>query len=155
MASQCHRDLFWHRHKLFQHQQKISCCHTYTENEEAWLVQMQLTAILFQIQCIPFMFIAVLPINLWYKYNYGCRSGYLPYRPEKNQKLRIGHCWKLFLKSPFFYTGKKKKHGALCPQKPLRLGVENFISNTYPLHCHHQNDSALRWAVVWTILMFH
>ena len=27
-------------------------------------------------------------------------------------------------------------------------GVENFISNTYSLHYHHQNDSALRWAVV-------
>ena len=23
-----------------------------------------------------------------------------------------------------------------------------FISNTYSLHCHPQNDSALRWAVV-------
>ena len=31
----------------------------------------------------------------------------------------------------------------------------NFIFNTYSLHCHHQNDSALRWAVVWAILMFH
>ena len=27
-------------------------------------------------------------------------------------------------------------------------GVGNFISNTYSLRCHHQNDSALRWAVV-------
>ena len=27
-------------------------------------------------------------------------------------------------------------------------GVRNFISNTYSLHCHHQNDSELRWAVV-------
>ena len=27
-------------------------------------------------------------------------------------------------------------------------GVRSFISNTYSLHCHHQNDSALRWAVV-------
>ena len=34
-------------------------------------------------------------------------------------------------------------------------GVANFISNTYSLHCHRQNDSALRWAVVWAILMFH
>ena len=25
-------------------------------------------------------------------------------------------------------------------------GVRNFISNTYLLHCHHQIDSALRWA---------
>ena len=23
-----------------------------------------------------------------------------------------------------------------------------FISNTYSLHCHHQNDYALRWAAV-------
>ena len=30
-----------------------------------------------------------------------------------------------------------------------------FISNTYSLHCHHQNDSALRWAAVWDIIMFH
>ena len=53
------------------------------------------------------------------------------------------------------------KHGALRPQKPLRpirageVGGWEFISNTYSLHCHHQNDSALRWAVVWAILMFH
>ena len=33
-------------------------------------------------------------------------------------------------------------------------GVGNFISNTYSLHCHHQNDSALRWAAVLAILMF-
>ena len=57
---------------------------------------------------------------------------------------------------------KKKKHWALRPQKSLRLirdgevgAVRNFISHTYSLHCHHQNDSALRWAVVWAILMFH
>ena len=36
-------------------------------------------------------------------------------------------------------------------------GVGNcfFVSNTYSLHCHHQNDSALKWAVVWAILMFY
>ena len=55
-----------------------------------------------------------------------------------------------------------RKHGALRPQKPLRLtrngevgGSGIFISNAYPLHCHHQNDSALKWAAVWAILMFH
>ena len=43
--------------------------------------------------------------------------------------------------------------GFLCPQKPLRLIRDGevgrsgiFISNTYLLHCHHQNDSALRRA---------
>ena len=47
------------------------------------------------------------------------------------------------------------KHGALRPQKPLRLIRDGeagrsgiFISNTYSLRCHHQNDSALRWAAV-------
>ena len=52
------------------------------------------------------------------------------------------------------------KHGALRPQKPSRLirdgrvgGSGIFISNTYFLHCHHQNDSALRWAALWAILM--
>ena len=42
-------------------------------------------------------------------------------------------------------------HGASRPQKPLRLfrdgevgGWGIFISNTYSLHCYHQNDSALR-----------
>ena len=46
-----------------------------------------------------------------------------------------------------------RKHGALHPQKPLRLirdgkvgGSGIFIFNTYSLHSHHQNDSALRWA---------
>ena len=54
-----------------------------------------------------------------------------------------------------------RKHGALCSQKPLGLirdkeigGSGIFISNTYSLHCHHQNDSALWWAAVWAILMF-
>ena len=29
------------------------------------------------------------------------------------------------------------------------LGVGNFfISNTFSIYCHHQNDSALRWAAV-------
>ena len=27
-------------------------------------------------------------------------------------------------------------------------GREFFVSNTYLLHCHNQNDSALRWAAV-------
>ena len=51
--------------------------------------------------------------------------------------------------------GKKKKHWALRAQKPFKLirdeeigGLEIFISKTYSLHCYHQNDSALRWAVV-------
>ena len=29
-----------------------------------------------------------------------------------------------------------------------KLGIRNFIFNTYSLHFHHQNDSALRWAAV-------
>ena len=50
-----------------------------------------------------------------------------------------------------------RKHGALRPQKPLKLirdgevggpGSGIFISNTYLLHCHHRNDSALRRAAV-------
>ena len=39
------------------------------------------------------------------------------------------------------------EHGALRPQKPLRLIRDGdvgrsgiFMSNTYSLHCHHQND---------------
>ena len=45
--------------------------------------------------------------------------------------------------------GAGRKHGALRPQKPLRLIMDGegggsgiFVSNTYSLHCHHQNDSA-------------
>ena len=48
-----------------------------------------------------------------------------------------------------------REHGALRPQKPLRLVRDGelgrsgiYISNTKSLRCHHQNDSALRWAVV-------
>ena len=51
-----------------------------------------------------------------------------------------------------------RKHGALRPQKPLRLIKDGevggsgffviFLSGTYLLLCHHQNDSALRWAAV-------
>ena len=81
--------LFWHRHKRFRHQQKIIYCCTYKKNEDAWLVQMQLAAILFQIQCKPFISIAVLPINLQYKLDNGCQSHYLLYRLGKNQKLCV------------------------------------------------------------------
>ena len=105
--------LFWHQHKRFQHQQKTIYCCTYTENEEAWPVQMQFAASLSQIQCIPLVFIAVLPINLQYKLDYGCRSRYLPYRLGKNQKLCVGRCWKSLLKSPFFYT----RNGSSCHSK--------------------------------------
>ena len=45
--------------------------------------------------------------------------------------------------------------GLYIHKKPLRLikdgeveGSGIFISNTYSLHCHHRNDSALRWAAV-------
>ena len=34
-------------------------------------------------------------------------------------------------------------------------GLTSICPNTYSLHCHHKNDSALRWAAVWDILMFH
>ena len=47
------------------------------------------------------------------------------------------------------------KLGALRPQKPFRLirggdvgGSGIVISNSYSLHCHHHNDSALRRAAV-------
>ena len=47
---------------------------------------------------------------------------------------------------------QKKKRGALFPQKPLTLirdgevgGSGSFISNTCSLHCHHQNDAAIRY----------
>ena len=62
---------------------KLFYCRAYTENEEAWLVQMELAALLFQIQCLPFIFIAVLLINLQYKLYYGCQSRYLLYRQGK------------------------------------------------------------------------
>ena len=61
--------------------------------------------------------------------------------------------WSIGPSQPLGKEGRK--HGALRPQKPLRLirdeevgGSGNFLFNTYSLHCHHQNDSALRWAVV-------
>ena len=45
-----------------------------------------------------------------------------------------------------------RRLGALRPQKPLRLirdgevgGSGSFISNTCSLHCHHQNDAAIRY----------
>ena len=64
-------------------------------------------------------------------------------------------------KLPQLLWDRARKLWALRPQKPLRLirdgevgGSGNYISNTYSLHCHHQNDSALKWAVVWAILMF-
>ena len=54
-----------------------------------------------------------------------------------------------------------RKHGVVRPQKPLRLvrdgevgGSGILISNTYSLHCHHQNDSvALQGALSNNILV--
>ena len=55
-----------------------------------------------------------------------------------------------------------RKHGALRPQKPLRIirdgevgGSGIYESNTCSLRYHHQNGSALRWAAARAILMFH
>ena len=47
----------------------------------------------------------------------------------------------------------QKGRGAV--RRKGKLGVGNLISNTYLLHCHHQNESALRWAAVCANLMFH
>ena len=51
-----------------------------------------------------------------------------------------------------------RKHGALRPKKPLRLIRDgevggsgffcNFLSVTYLLLCHHQNDSELRLSLI-------
>ena len=94
---------------------------------------------------------------------------------NQNVKINILHKQTLTVATMFFsratvsqpmwktsWYWMERKHGALHPQKPLRLirdraagGSGIFISNTYSLHCHHQNDSALRWAAVRAILMFH
>ena len=46
--------------------------------------------------------------------------------------------------------GKMEETGCkiICGRGRGSWGVGNSISNTYSLHCHHQNDSALRWAAV-------
>ena len=56
---------------------------------------------------------------------------------------------------PINPKGDGRKHGTLRPQKPVRLirdgeagGSRIFIPNTYSLHCHHQNDSALRLSLI-------
>ena len=55
-------------------------------------------------------------------------------------------------RGPLVHCSHLRKHWALCSQKPLRLIRDRevgwlgiFISNAYLLHCHHQNESALRW----------
>ena len=53
-------------------------------------IQMQFAAILFQIQFISFIVIAVFPINLQYKLDCGCQLHYLPHQPWKIQKLCVG-----------------------------------------------------------------
>ena len=73
--------------------------------------------------------------------------------PSDTGKSDTGY---VFLPRETDIVTKGRKHmGALRPQKPLRLirdvevgRSEIVISNTYSLHCHHQNDSALRWAAV-------
>ena len=75
-----------------------------------------------------------------------------------NQTNRVSYVFCLVVRPSL----KGRKHGAFRPQKSLRHmrdrevgGSGIFISNTYSLHCHHQNDSAFRWAAVRAILMFH
>ena len=73
------------------------------------------------------------------------------------------HCpWNCYLSHFSAKSEPLRKHGALHPQKTLRLvrdeevgGSGIFISNTYLLRCHHQAYSALRWTAVGAILMFH
>ena len=94
---------------------------------------------------------------------------------SQRQCPRENNCWEhltLFWESSPHLPGHmvkwaqnavlKKKLWALRPQKPSRLikdrevgGFGNFISNIYSLLSHHQNYSALRWAAVWAILVFH
>ena len=57
----------------------------------------------------------------------------------------------LFNSIVYMFAEEGRKHGALRPQKPLRFiwdgevgGSGIFISNIHSLHCHHQNDSALK-----------
>ena len=87
----------------------------------------------------------------------GCRS--IP-RPHRAKGIRPSY----FLSSRFLRSAPSppRKHGALRSQKPLKLirdgeieGSGIFIPNTYSLHCHHQTDSALTWAAVEAILIFH
>ena len=99
LETQCHHYLFWHRHKRFRHQQKIIYCFAYTENEEAWLVQMQLansnSMHTIHIYC-SFVY------YLQYKLDWGCLLRYLLYRLGKKSKtlrwllLKIADCrkWK-------------------------------------------------------------
>ena len=67
---------------------------------------MQFAAILFKIQCIPFTFIEVLPINLLYKLDW-LPIALLVVLAGENQQLCVGHCRKSLLKSTFFYTGHR------------------------------------------------
>ena len=90
----------------------------------------------------------------------GSKEGYvstcLHNRATKIAHLLIYHCLlDGFVTLSEIKVRKGRKHLALRPQKPLRLirvgevgGSGIFISNTYLLYCHHQNDSALRWVVV-------
>ena len=61
----------------------------------------------------------------------------------------------LVVNSSRHFSQKEGNMGLDVHRKPLRLirdgevgGSGIYISNTYSLHCHHQNDSALRWAAV-------
>ena len=42
----------------------------------------------------------------------------------------------------------RNHYGLLGTGKLGGGGVGNFMSSTYSLYCHHQIDSALRWAAV-------
>ena len=101
---------------------------------------MQLAALLFQIQCIPFMFIVVLPTNLQYKLDYGCWLHYLLYQLGKNQKL----CWSLpkIASEIAFFPHTKRKFMSLKGE----MNAEFNDIDSLVFWCH-RNTSFSLWTV--------
>ena len=58
-------------------------------------------------------------------------------KPQKSQRCSSGN----------FGLDVHRNHSGLLGTGRLG-GFRNYISNTYSLHCHHQNDSALKWAIL-------
>ena len=122
---------------------------------------MQLAPI-FQIPCKPFIFIAVLPINLQYKLDYGCRWGYLPYRPGENQKLRFLNSHFSTQEMAVHITQRRNEcRIQLCRQQSILTSwkcvflledgrLYTLLTNTYPGACASYTETRILMLSVHT-----
>ena len=84
----------------------------------------------------------------------GSNRGPSAYQPGSSP---LGHTGQQYAFTPSWgLTSTANSYGWLGTGEGGSGGMSTYMSyTTYSLHCQHQNDSTLRRAAVWDILMFH